>query len=96
MTVREIPVGLPGPRLVFHSCYATILKKMDANYDVRGYVLSHLIKVCLENRALVPLAHRPYFEQFVQQDALSSVEYFSAQLLFGPPGRFSPHEYHYV
>lgn len=96
MTSHESSGDHPAATLVFRSCYSTILKMMDAKYDVRGYVLSQLVKVCLENRALVPLARRSYFEQFVQKDALLSLECFSAQLLFGPAGRFSPHEYNYV
>ena len=80
--------------LVFHSCYATVLKATDARYDVRGYLLSQVVSLCLGNRATVPLAYRDQYDRCVQREALTFVEYFTARLLFGS-GRFSPHEYRY-
>lgn len=52
--------------------------------------------LCLKNRATVPLARRAYYERYVQQEALTYLEHFTARLLFGPDGRLPPHEYHYV
>jgi hypothetical protein len=58
-------------------------------------LLSQLVKLCLKNRGAIPVAHRVYFEQCVQHEALCFIEHFTAQLLFGPAGRFSPSEYRY-
>lgn len=63
-------------------------------YDVRGYLLSELVSLCLGNRATVPLAYRARYERSVQSEAIAFVESCTAQLLFGS-GRFSPHEYSY-
>nr|WP_238346428.1 hypothetical protein [Pseudomonas taiwanensis] len=80
--------------LVYHFCYATVLKAANVRYDVRGYLLSELVSLCLGNRATVPLAYRARYERYVQSEAIEFVESFTAQLLFGL-GRFSPHEYRY-
>lgn len=71
-----------------------MLKAANARYDVRGYLLSQLVNLCLSNRATVPRVYRDHYERCVQKEALKFVEYFTAQLLFGS-GRFSPHEYRY-
>lgn len=63
-------------------------------YDVRGYLLSELVSLCLGNRATVPLAYRARYERNVESEAIAFVESCTAQLLFGS-GRFSPHEYRY-
>ncbi len=81
-------------QFVFRSCYATVLKKADARYDVRGYLLSELVSLCLGNRATLPLTYRARYQRLVQREAIAFVESFTAQLLFGS-GRFSPHEYRY-
>lgn len=94
MSDQAPPQCLPTATLVFHSCYATVLKAADARYDVRGYLLSQIVNLCLGNRATVPLAYRDHYERYVQREALTFVECFTAQLLFGS-GRFSPHEYCY-
>lgn len=71
-----------------------MLKAADMRYDVRGYLLSELVSLCLGNRATVPLAYRARYERNVQSEAIAFVESCTAQLLFGS-GRFSPHEYRY-
>nr|WP_286919549.1 hypothetical protein [Pseudomonas sp. UBA6753] len=86
--------NFPSARLVFHSCYATVLRAADARYDVRGYVLSELVSLCLGNRATVPLVYRAHYERYAQKEAIAFVESFTAQLFFRA-GRFSPHEYRY-
>ncbi|WP_151883988.1 hypothetical protein [Pseudomonas putida] len=80
---------------VFYDCYSTVMKAVDKQYDVRGYLLAELVVLCLKNRAKVPLARRAYYERCVQKEALTYLEHFTSQLLFGPNGRFSPHEYCY-
>lgn len=40
-------------RLTFHFCYATVIKAVDARYDIRGYMLAELVKLCLKNRARI-------------------------------------------
>lgn len=80
--------------LVYHFCYATVLKAVDVRYDVRGYLLSELVSLCLDNRATLPLAYRARYERYVQREAIAFVESFTAQLLFGSR-RFCPHEYRY-
>ncbi|MDH1930477.1 hypothetical protein [Pseudomonas sp. GD03696] len=77
-------------------CYSIVLNTVERRYDVRGYILSQLIMVCLQNRAVVPPLRRVYFERYVQQEALSYLERVTARLLFGPIGRFSPNEYRYI
>lgn len=86
--------SFPSAKLVFHSCYATVLRAADARYDVRGYVLSELVSLCLGNRATVPLVYRAHYERYVRREAIAFVESFTAQLFFGA-GRFSPYEYRY-
>ncbi|EMW0968917.1 hypothetical protein LU674_031475 [Pseudomonas alloputida] len=82
-------------RPVFHDCYSTVIKAVDARYDVRGYLLSELVKLCLKNRAKVPLARRAYYEGCVQKEAIAFLERYTSHLLFGPGGRLSPQEYRY-
>ncbi|MDI3357923.1 hypothetical protein MO767_26805 [Pseudomonas sp. UYIF39] len=82
--------------LSFHSCYATVIKAVDARYDIRGYMLAELVKLCLKNRARVLDGRRTFYECHVQLEALTYLECFTANLLFGPGGRLCPHEYHYV
>lgn len=95
MTVRQTPGAPDGPRLVYHSCYATVLKAVDARYDVRGYILAQMVRVCLENRGRVPLTQRAHYERYAQKEAIAFTELFTASLLFGAAGRFSPYEYLY-
>lgn len=82
-------------RPLFRDCYSTVIKAVDARYDVRGYLLAELVKLCLKNRATIPLARRRHYEQHVQEEALTYLEKFTTHLLFGPNGRFSPDEYRY-
>jgi hypothetical protein len=82
-------------RLIFHFCYATVVKAVDERYDVPGYMLSALIKICLKNRATIPRDRRVYYGGYVQQEAFTYLEAVTAGLLFGPNGRFSLHEYRY-
>ncbi|MGG6929206.1 UNVERIFIED_CONTAM: hypothetical protein P3D59_22460 [Pseudomonas aeruginosa] len=82
--------------IALHSCWATVLYAVDKRYDVRGSILSLLVRLCLENRARVPKAQRIHYAQYVQQEALEFLEDFTADLLFGRSGRFSPHEYRYT
>ncbi|MGE6565340.1 hypothetical protein ACQKF2_23790 [Pseudomonas hunanensis] len=95
MTYRRASKRPLLPRRVFHSCFSTVLKAVDAQYDIRGYVLVELVRLCLENRARVPLIHRAHYDRYAQQEAVAFLELFTAHLLFGPAGRFSPCEYHY-
>ncbi|GLF14354.1 hypothetical protein JQS64_26890 [Pseudomonas aeruginosa] len=80
---------------VYHSCYRTVLHTVDARYDVRGYVLAEMVKACLAHRAILPATQRAYFAQHAPEEAVAYLEEFTATLLFGPQGRFSPQEYHY-
>lgn len=82
--------------LTFHFCYATVIKAIDARYDIRGYMLAELVKLCLKNRARILDGRRTFYERHVQLEALTYLECFTAKLLFGPGGRLCPHEYHYV
>lgn len=84
------------PPPILYSCWATVLKAVDARYDVRGYMLSPLVRQCLENRAKVPQGQRALYERFVQKEALAYTECLTALLLFGRAGRFSPYEYRYA
>lgn len=95
MTDRQTP-GIPdGPRFVYHSCFATVLKAVDARYDVRGYILAEMVRVCLENRGRMPLTQRAHYERYAQKEAIAFTELFTASLLFGAAGRLSPYEYLY-
>ncbi|ORL69780.1 hypothetical protein B7H19_08810 [Pseudomonas putida] len=89
-----LPSGHLPP--IFYSCWTTVLKAVDARYDVRGSMLSPLVKQCLENRAKVPQSQRALYERFVQKEALAYTECITALLLFGRAGRFSPSEYRYA
>ncbi|WBM49489.1 hypothetical protein M2J85_07040 [Pseudomonas putida] len=94
MTDPDSPHTSHDAQLVYHSCYATVLKKADARFDVRGYVLSQLVVLCLDNRATLPQAYRAHYERYAKREAIAFVETLTAQLLFGS-GRFSPQEYRY-
>ncbi|MFG0419586.1 hypothetical protein [Pseudomonas sp. zjy_8] len=96
MSDPTLTQGARASMLKFQFCYTTVLEAVDAQYDVRGYLLSQLVKICLENRAIIPPAQRSYYDCCVHQNALAYLEDFTAQLLFGPGGRFSPHEYRYM
>lgn len=96
MSSHETSQHASNPQPVFRDCYSTVLKATDARYDVRGYLLAELVVLCLKNRAVVPMCHRPYYESCVQKEAIAFLQRFTARLLFGPGGRFSPHEYRYI
>ncbi len=53
------------------------------------------MKACLAHRAILPAAQRAYFTQHAPEEAVAYLEKFTATLLFGPQGRFSPQEYRY-
>lgn len=95
MTYRRASERPLPPRHVFHACFNTVLKAVDARYDVRGYMLAELVRLCLENRARIPLIHRAHYDRYVQQEAIHFLEEYVSHLLFGPTGRFSPEEYRY-
>jgi len=75
--------------------YRTILRSVDERYDIRGYVLTAMVKACLQNRATLPAVHRPFFAVHAPVEAMNFLEERTARLLFGPGGRFSPEEYRY-
>lgn len=79
----------------FHSCYDTVLRMVDARYDIRGYVLAQMVRLCLQSRGTLPLAYRNFYAQYAQDEAIAFLEMCVTHLLFGPAGRFSPQEYHY-
>ncbi|KFB21506.1 hypothetical protein PGPR2_16470 [Pseudomonas aeruginosa PGPR2] len=84
-----------GPPPSYHACYRTVLRAVDARYDVRGSVLAEMVKACLAHRAAIPAVQRAYFVQQAPAEAMAYLEKFTAMLLFGPKGRFSPQEYRY-
>ena len=96
MSARQMPQNRLKCGLRLHFCYATVIKAVDARYDIRGYMLSELVNLCLKNRARIPGDRRSIYERHVQPEAFAYLECFTAQLLFGPGGRLCPHEYHYV
>ncbi|WAB99744.1 hypothetical protein OSW16_08920 [Pseudomonas putida] len=96
MSVRRSTESSQHPQLAFQSCYRSVLKAVDSRYDIRGYVLAELVRLCLDNRARIPLIHRPHYDQYVSPEALAFLEHATARLLFGPAGRFSSREYHYL
>ncbi|MDH1145758.1 hypothetical protein N5C60_14195 [Pseudomonas mosselii] len=84
-----------SPQSTFYACYDTVLRAVDARYDVRGYVLTEMVKACLAHRATLPAAQRVYFAQYAPREVAAYLERLTAMLLFGPKGRFSPQEYRY-
>ena len=78
------------------SCYLTVFRAADARYDVRGSVLAELVKSCLMSRSRIQSSLTSRIGIDVQQEALAYVEALTVSLLFGPAGRFSPHEYRYL
>lgn len=84
-----------SPQSTFLACYDTVLRAVDARYDVRGYVLAEMVKACLVHRATLTAAQRVYFAQYAPREAAAYLERLAAMLLFGPKGRFSPQEYRY-
>lgn len=96
MSDRQLSQSPRKYRLTFHFCYATVIKAVDARYDIRGYMLAELVKLCLKNRARILPSQRAFYERHVQIEALTYVECFTAKLLFGPGGRLCPRAYHYV
>lgn len=95
MSVQQVSQSAGNHRPVFCDCYSTVIKAVDARYDIRGYLLVELVMLCLKNRATVPFALRDNYERYGQKEAIAYLEQFTAALLFGPNGRFSPHAYHY-
>lgn len=73
----------------------TILRAINDRYDVRGSILSELIKSCLKNRSKVHPALVACYGDFVRLEVILYVECFTECLLFGPSGRFSLREYRY-
>lgn len=80
---------------IYHLCYRTILRAMEERYDIRGYVLAEMVRICLKYRATLPAIQRSYFALHAQPEAMAYLEDLTANLLFGPQGRLSPGEYHY-
>jgi len=67
MSDRTAPSSARPPGGVFLSRYATVLKAVDARYDIRGYVLARMVRLCLKNRGTVPLALRDQYAQYAQK-----------------------------
>lgn len=84
-----------GQKPNYHLCYRTILCAMNERYDIRGYVLAEMVKTCLKHRACLSTTQREYFMRYAQPAAITYLENLTADLLFGPQGRFSPEEYRY-
>ncbi len=95
MSSQQASSSTRNQRPPYTDCYSTVIRAVDAKYDVRGYLLSQLVVLCLKNRAAIPSARRAYYESCVQKEAITYLEQFTAHLLFGPNGRFSPDEYRY-
>ncbi|MCG3645606.1 hypothetical protein NC656_14470 [Pseudomonas asiatica] len=95
MSSKQAPPRHHIQRPLFRDCYSTVIRAVDARYDVRGYLLAELVKLCLKNRATIPPARRRYYECNVQEQAITYLEQCTSRLLFGPNGRFSPDEYRY-
>jgi len=95
MSDQKAPLSALSEGFVLHSCYDTVLRKVDARYDIRGYVLAQMVTLCLQSRGTLPLAHRDFYAQYAQPEAIAFLEMYVTHLLFGPAGRFSPQEYHY-
>ncbi|TDJ79174.1 hypothetical protein E2H86_00780 [Pseudomonas putida] len=95
MNDQKSPLSVHSKAVVFHSCYNTVLRKVDARYDIRGYVLAQMVKLCLQSRGTLPLAYRSFYAQYAQAEAIAFLEACVTHLLFGPAGRLSPQEYHY-
>lgn len=55
----------PQSTAPYTDCYLTVIRAVDAKYDVRGYLLSQLVVLCLKNRAAIPFALRAYYESCV-------------------------------
>ena len=45
----------------YTNCDPIAIRAVDAKYDVRGYLLSQLVVLCLKNRAAIPFARRAYY-----------------------------------
>ncbi|POA51825.1 hypothetical protein C1889_25525 [Pseudomonas sp. FW507-12TSA] len=82
-----------GLQPTYRSCYRTVLYAVDTRYDIRGSMLSEMVKICLTHRATLPPARRAYFAQYAPGEVMADLERFTAKLLFGPMGRLSPQEY---
>lgn len=95
MSDQIVPLSSDSTRFVFRSCYATVLSRVDARYDVRGYLLAQMVKLCLQNRGRLPRVSRDFYTQYAQAETIAFLEMCVTHLLFGPAGRFSPQEYHY-
>lgn len=95
MSDQIAPLSADSTRFVFRSCYATVLRRVDARYDVRGYLLAQMVKLCLQNRGRLPRVSRDFYTQYAQAEAIAFLEICATNLLLGPAGRFSLQEYHY-
>ena len=83
MNDQKSPPSVHSKAVVFHSCYDTVLRKVDARYDIRGYVLAQMVKLCLQSRGTLPLAYRSFYAQYAQAEAIAFLEACVTHLLFG-------------
>lgn len=51
-----------------------LFRSVDERYDIRGYVLTEMVKACLQNRATLPAVHRPFFAVHAPVEAMNFLE----------------------
>lgn len=85
----------PQTPACLHRLLFDVIRAVNARYYIRGYLMAELVVLSLKNRSTVSLGRRAYYERYVQREALKYLEQFTANLLFSPNGRLSPHEFRY-
>lgn len=58
----------------FLACYETVYRCVDKRYDVRGSILSDLVKLCLMNHGEISCTRREQFRNMVPEEAFNYIE----------------------
>lgn len=74
----------------YSACYRTLLREVDSRYDIRGYMLSAMVQLCLANHGKLPLRQRAYYQNYAQEEAIQFLERRTINMLYGRNGLLGP------
>ena len=66
----------------YRACYRTLLCEVDSRYDIRGYMLSAMVQLCLANHGKLPLRQRGYYRDYAQEEAIQFLERRTTNMLY--------------
>lgn len=73
-------------KAAYRSCYRTIYDSVDHRYDIRGSVLSDVVKLCLAHHGKLTQERRNQFRCYAPEEVFDYVEVVTTAVLYGNQG----------